>query len=156
MNRAAWRIATLRERPDLIPLVANWLWDAFWHPNGHPLEEVREILATCTAEIGTPQSFVLLAGDIPCGTASLVAADLEIRNDLGPWLAGVYVVPEARGQGCAQRLVTTVEDAARMSGYRSIFLYTNDAQALYEKLGWFAIEETMDARRPVTIMQRDL
>lgn len=156
MNRAAWRIATLRERPDLIPLVANWLWDAFWHPNGHPLEEVREILATCTAEIGTPQSFVLLAGDIPCGTASLVAADLEIRNDIGPWLAGVYVVPEARGQGCAQRLVTTVEDAARMSGYRSLFLYTNDAQALYEKLGWFAIEETMDARRPVTIMQRDL
>ena len=156
MNRAAWRIVTLRERPDLIPLVANWLWDAFWHPNGHPLEEVREILATCTAEIGTPQSFVLLAGDIPCGTASLVAADLEIRNDIGPWLAGVYVVPEARGQGCAQRLVTTVEDAARMSGYRSLFLYTNDAHALYEKLGWFTIEETMDARRPVTIMQRNL
>jgi len=155
VNRAAWRITSIRERPDLIPVVANWLWDAFWHPNGHPLGEVREIIATCTAEIGTPQSFVLLEGDVPCGTASLVAADLEIRNDLGPWLAGVYVIPEARGQGCAQRLVATVEDAARQAGYRSLYLYTHDAQALYEQLGWYRIEETEDARRPVTIMQRD-
>ena len=151
-----WRIVTVRERPDLIPLAANWLWDAFWHPQGHPLEEVREILRECTAQTGTPQSFVLLAGEIPCGTASFVAADLDTREDIGPWLAGVYVVPEARGQGCAQRLVTTVEDAAREAGYPALFLYTHDAQALYEKLGWYAIEETVDARRPVTIMRRDL
>jgi len=155
VSHAFWRVTTVRERADLIPLVANWLWDAFWHPNGHPLDEVRDIIATCTAEVGTPQSFVLLAGDIPCGTASLVAADLEIRDDLGPWLAGVYVVPEARGQGCAQRLITTVEDAARQAGYRSLYLYTHDAQALYEKLGWQRVEETVDARRPVTIMRRD-
>jgi GNAT superfamily N-acetyltransferase len=155
VNRAAWRIVTLREHPELIPVVANWLWDAFWHPNGHPLEEVRDILRECTAEIGTPQSFVLLAGDIPCGTASFVDADLEIRNDIGPWLAGVYVVPEARGQGCAQRLVAAVEDAARQAGHASLFLYTHDAQGLYLKLGWEVMEETMDARRPVTIMRRD-
>ena len=65
------------------------------------------------------------------------------------------VVPEARGQGCAQRLVATVEDAARQAGYRSLYLYTHDAQALYERLGWRRIEETVDARRPVTIMRRD-
>ena len=156
MNSRIWRVVTIAERPDLGPLVANWLWDAFWHPNGHPLEEVREIVAAATAEIGTPQCFVLLAGEVPCGTASFVAADLELRPEIGPWLAGVYVVPEARGQGCAQRLVTTVEDAARQAGNTSLFLYTNDAQTLYEKLGWYAIEETMDARRSVTIMQRDL
>lgn len=156
MSRARWCVVTVRERPDLIPLVANWLWDAFWHPNGHPLEEVREIISTCTAEIGPPQSFVLMAGEVPCGTASLVSADLEIRDDIGPWLAGVYVVPEARGQGCAQRLITTVEDAARQAGHPALFLYTHDAQPLYEKLGWYRIEETTDARQPVTIMRRDL
>ena len=151
-----WRIVTIRERPDLAPLVANWLWDAFWHPNGHPMDEVREIIAAATAEVGTPQCFVLLAGEVPCGTANYVAADLEIRDDLGPWLAGVYVVPEARGQGCAQRLVAAVEDAARQAGERTLFLYTHDAQALYAKLGWYPIDETTDARRPVTIMRRDL
>lgn len=151
-----WRIVTIRDRPDLAPLVANWLWDAFWHPNGHPLEEVREIIAAATAEVGTPQCFVLMAGEVPCGTASFVAADLDIRDDLGPWLAGVYVVPEARGQGCAQRLVAAVEDAARQAGERAMFLYTHDAQALYAKLGWYPIEESVDARRPITIMRRDL
>jgi len=152
----AWRIVRTADRPDLLPLVANWLWDAFWQPNGHRLDEVREILAEATAEIGPPQSFVLLAGEVPCGTASLMSADLEIRNDIGPWLAGVYVVPEARGQGCAQRLVAAVEEAARQAGFPSLFLYTNDAQALYEKLGWLAVEDAMDGGSPVTIMRRDL
>lgn len=152
----AWRIVRTADRPDLVPLVASWLWDAFWQPNGHRLEEVREILSEADAEIGPPQSFVLLAGEVPCGTASLMSADLEIRNDIGPWLAGVYVVPEARGQGCAQRLVATVEDAARAAGAMSLYLYTNDAQRLYERLGWYAIEEAEDNGRPVTIMRRDL
>lgn len=156
MSYAAWRIVRIAERPDLVPLVANWLWDAFWQPNGHRLEEVRDILADATAEIGTPQSFVLLAGEVPCGTASFMAADLEIRDDIGPWLAGLYVVPEARGQGCAQRLVAAVEEAARRAGDTSLYLYTSDAQGLYERLGWHRIEETVDNNRPVTIMRRDL
>lgn len=151
-----WRIVTLRERPDLIPVVANWLWDAFWQPDGHPLEEVRDILRECVAEHGTPQSFVLLAHGLPCGTASFVAADLDIRDDIGPWLAGVYVVPDARGQGCARRLVAVVEEAARQSGHAALHLYTHDAQALYLKLGWQVLEETRDKRRPVTIMRRML
>lgn len=151
-----WRIVTIRAQPELTPLVAHWLWDAFWQPNGHPLEEVREIIATCTAERDTPQCFVLMAGDVPCGTASFVSADLEIRQDIDPWLAGVYVVPEARGQGCATRLVAAVEAAAREAGHAALFLYTHDAQAMYQKLGWQVLEETEDGRRPVTIMWRDL
>lgn len=151
-----WRIVTIHERPDLISLVAHWLWDAFWQPNGHPLEEVREIIAGCSAEMDTPQCFVLLAGEVPCGTASFVSADLELRQDIGPWLAGVYVVPEARGQRCAARLVAAVETAARAAGHPALFLYTHDAQPLYRKLGWQVLEETEDGRRPVTIMWRDL
>jgi GNAT superfamily N-acetyltransferase len=156
VSQGPWRIVRIADRPEFIPLVANWLWDAFWQPNGHRLEEVREILAEADAEVGTPQSFVLLAGEVPCGTASFMSADLEIRNDIGPWLAGVYVVPEARGQGCAQRLVAAVEEAARRAGHESLFLYTNDAQGFYDRLGWYAIGEAVDNDRPVTIMRRDL
>lgn len=151
-----WHIVRTADRPDLIPLVAGWLWDAFWQPNGHRLEEVREILSDARAEIGPPQSFVLMAGDVPCGTASLMSADLEIRNDIGPWLAGVYVVPEARGQGCAQRLVAAVEEEARRAGSPELYLHTSDAQGLYEKLGWYAIQKARENDRAVTIMRRDL
>lgn len=151
-----WRIVPIAQRPDLVPVVANWLWDAFWQPNGHRLDEVREIVADATSERGPPQCLVLLAGEVPCGTASLMAADLEIRNDIGPWLAGLYVVPEARGQGCARRLVEAVEDAARATGAKQLFLYTDDAQPLYEKLGWASFHETVDHGRPVTVMQRTL
>ncbi|MBS7812710.1 GNAT family N-acetyltransferase [Roseococcus pinisoli] len=156
MIPVAWKIVPIAHRPDLVPLVANWLWDAFWQPNGHRLEEVREIVAEANAEVGTPQCLVLLAGEVPCGTASLMAADLEIRNDIGPWLAGLYVVPEARGQGCARRLVEAIEEAARAVGEKELFLYTDDAQPLYEKLGWTSIQDTVDHGRTVTVMRREL
>ncbi|WP_424812393.1 GNAT family N-acetyltransferase [Roseococcus sp. YIM B11640] len=153
---ATWRIVSVAERPDLVPVVAEWLWDAFWQPNGHTLEELLEVIGSAASDPGLPESFVLLAGDVPCGTATLAASDLEPRPDIGPWLAGVYVVPEARGQGCGERLVAAVENAAREAGHGALYLYTHDAAGFYEKLGWLAIEETMDSRQLVTIMQKQL
>jgi hypothetical protein len=49
-----------------------------------------------------------------------------------------------------------VEEAARRAGDMSLYLYTNDAQGVYERLGWYVVEEAVDNGRPVTIMRRDL
>ncbi|MFL1464251.1 GNAT family N-acetyltransferase [Roseococcus sp. DSY-14] len=107
---------------------------------------------------GPTGCFVAFEGAEPVGTASLVQQDLPSRPDLAPWLAGVFVVPEARGRGHAGRLVGHVEAHAAAAGVRTLWLYTGAADGLYARLGWQVAEAAVDpgSGKPVRIMRRAL
>ena len=92
-------MTTVRERPDLLPIVAEWTWREWWDAEGMTLEQTIAVYADCVAERGAPQTFVLLEDDRPVGTATLAREDLDERPELTPWLAGVFVVPDRRGAG---------------------------------------------------------
>jgi GNAT superfamily N-acetyltransferase len=85
-----------------------------------------------------------------------VASDLVSRPDLTPWLASVFVDPPYRGRGYAARLVRRVEEAARAANTGILWLYTEDAEGLYAKLGWKTVGAELDQTVPVTLMQRRL
>jgi len=51
------------------------------------------------------------------GTAALRVHDLEGREDLTPWLGGVFVDSHFRRQGIGAALCATVEDEARSRGW---------------------------------------
>jgi GNAT superfamily N-acetyltransferase len=148
------RVVTLAERPDLAPVVAAWQTLAF------PDEEaeaaaIRRISAQ-VATLGPDQVFVLLEGEAPVGTASLVRQDLPARPDLTPWLASVYVAPAYRGRGYAASLVTVVEAAARKAAIRRLWLFTASETRLYARLGWVEVGQEVDAGKGVALMRRDL
>jgi GNAT superfamily N-acetyltransferase len=107
---------------------------------------------------GPEESFVLLDGDTPAGTASLAHDDLDSRPDLTPWLAGVYVPPAFRGRGHAAALVRHVEAAARAAGVGTLWLYTWTAAPLYARLGWVqtGLEHEIKRNHQVVLMRRDL
>ncbi len=141
--------------PDLVPVVARWLFEAFWRQEGHELAEVIDALGQ-SAPAGMPQSFVLTAGGEAAGTASFVAHDLDERPDLTPWLAGVFVAPEHRGRGYAAMLVKAVEQAARQEGIRTLWLYTNSAETLYARAGWERAGTISHLGVPKALMRRTL
>ncbi len=151
------RTVTVAERPDLIPTVADWLWQEFWRADGCTLEQTRQAVAQAQHPSGVPQCFVLLRGDQPIGTASLAAEDLDERPDLTPWLAGVYVVPAQRRQGHVARLIAAVEAACRSASIPTLWLYTSTAEQVYARAGWqnAGSVERRD-KRPTTLMRRDL
>ncbi|MDJ0386773.1 GNAT family N-acetyltransferase [Roseomonas sp. E05] len=149
-------ITTIAERPDLAPLVAGWLWEAFWREAGHGLAETRAAVEASVARSGPPQAFVLLAGGEPVATASLVAGDLAAFPELTPWLAGLFVLPAVRGQGHARRLIARVEAAARQAGSAAIWLYTGDAEGLYARAGWDVVERLPHGAGTLALMRRDL
>lgn len=150
-------IVPVADRPDLVPVVARWLWEAFWQYDGYAPEQTTVAIGAAVARRGPPQTFVLLVDGEPVGTASLAARDLDERPDLTPWLAGVFVVPEARGRGHAPRLVATVEAACRNASIPTVWLYTNTAERLYARLGWRTVETVpRDGKPPVALMRRDL
>jgi GNAT superfamily N-acetyltransferase len=149
-------IVRTADQPDLVPVVAHWLWEEFSRQSGRPLEHVHERIAASTAASGPPQTFVLLIDDEPVGTASLVGQDLDTRPDLTPWLAGVFVVPGARGRGHAARLIEAVEAAGRAAAIPSLWLYTHAAERIYARAGWHTVEYFDHRSRICALMRREL
>ena len=149
-------IVTTADRPDVVAPVANWLWRESWQRLGYTLAETEAELATHRAVLGPPQTFVLLVDHQPVGTASLTVRDLEERPDLTPWLADVFVIPEARGRGYVRDLLLTFDKACVASGIATAWLYTNTAERIYAKAGWQPVE-TIDraGKMPVALMRRD-
>ena len=129
-------VTSTTDRPDLVPLVAHWLWDAFWRHTDKTPNQLLEAVRQSVTGRAIPRTFILLAGGEPVGTASLVAHDLDDRPGLTPWLAGVFVSPYARGQGYAARLVAAVENTAAAASIPTLWLYTDSAEHIYACLGW--------------------
>ena len=149
-------LATVARRPDLLPTIADWLWREWWQRQGCSLEQTQAIYAECRAEVGAPQTFVLLADGTPVGTATLARKDLAERPNPSPWLAGVFVVPEARGRGYVTHLLTAFDKACRAATIETAWLYTNTAERVYLRSGWhFAEIVQRQGKRPTTLMRRD-
>ena len=149
-------VTTIARRLDLLPIVAEWLWREWWQRRGRSLEQTQAIYAACCAEVGAPQTFVLLADGTPVGTATLARRDLEERPDLTPWLAGVFVVPEARGWGYVTHLLAAFDEACRAASIQTAWLYTNTAERVYLRGGWQVAEIIQrQGKQPATLMRRD-
>lgn len=130
-------IVTLGEQPDLSPIISAWLSDR----------------RSCPAR---PEScFVLLAGGVPAGTASLVPTGLATYPELTPWLANLFVPPAFRGRGHGTRLVAAVEAAARAGDAPILWLVTRSARQFYARLGWQPVAPTSFHGDPATLMRRD-
>ena len=156
---ARCHLATLAERPDLLPTLTRWLRDH--HAPREPLAHFAARIARRVSPLGPEQCFILLerggfACGIPAGTASLTNRGLESRPDLTPWLANVFVAPEFRGRGYARRLVAAVEAAARDADIPTLWLYTRSTEGLYAALGWNPAGTLLREGDPVTLMRRDL
>ncbi|MGE8154803.1 GNAT family N-acetyltransferase [Pseudomonas vancouverensis] len=94
--------------------------------------------------------------DLLLGGAALARADLAHRPDLGPWLACVFVTPQARGTGLAQRLIEGICAKARDNGVSRIYLHTQDRSDYYAQRGWSALERFQAWGKEQWLMSREL
>lgn len=149
-------IVALRDRPDLVPVVAQWAHEEFWSYAGRTLEQTRVLFMPVPRETWLPRTFVLLDGETPVGTASIVEHDLESRPQWTPWLAALVVDRAARGRGYSRTLVGFIEDFAREHGVDALWLFTWSAEGLYAKLGWRPVERLDQNGHEIVVMNRDL
>ena len=87
-----------------------------------------------------PIAWVAHDGGKVLGTAALRATDLEGREDLSPWLGGVFVRPQFRNRGIASSLCRVVELKAHRLRAKTIHLFALDHASLYSRLGWQTLE----------------
>lgn len=101
------------------------------------------------AEFDPPHGLYLLAydGDTPVASGGwrVQEANEEGYADGDAEVKRMYVVPEARGQGLARRILAALEDSARQAGRRRMVLETGTKQpeaiSLYLSSGYTPVEK---------------
>ncbi|AUW13775.1 GNAT family N-acetyltransferase [Klebsiella michiganensis] len=128
--------------PQHASCVTEWLWRAFG-ADALPRAFFASIVEHSQTPGALPITFVAVEGERLLGTVGLWRCDLISRQDLYPWMAALYVAPEARGQGLAGKLQQHVIGYARAQGYTELFLYSA-CRDFYERFGWQYIGEGLD------------
>jgi N-acetylglutamate synthase-like GNAT family acetyltransferase len=157
MGRQEMKISFLADHPEFIetlaPLVAE-----HWRPI-----LTQETMASRAAKFRAhlnystlPIAWVAHSGSQVFGTAALRVHDLPDRDNLTPWLGGVYVVPEFRNRGVGTALCSAVEEKAKELGISTLYLFTLDKQVWYGNLGWSMFEPCTWCGRAGDIMSKEL
>ena len=101
-----------------------------------------------------PFTFIALSSDDQLlGTASIKLRELPAATDKNYWLGEVLIQKKLRGQGIGSALIRACIDHTFNNVDASLYLYTPDQQALYEKFGWVGIEEKYIDGETVTVME---
>lgn len=141
-------LSDLRARPDFLPVVADRLWRAWWRAEGLSLAGMEALVGESLCVEPLPLTLVAHRGEVFLGTASVVADDLKARPAYTPWLAAVFVEPEARGAGLASLLVREATARAFRLPVERLYLNAVPAVApLYERLGWSLVEPDVGGLR---------
>src|SRR5262249_18979830 len=124
------RISYLIDHPEYIPQLATWLfeqWDAILGEKT-PEARIKQLKAHMNRD-QLPIAWVAHANGQLLGTAALRVHDLEGREDLTPWLAGVVVGSQFRRGVIGAALCANVEEAAKSRGIQTLYFFTLDKQA---------------------------
>jgi GNAT superfamily N-acetyltransferase len=102
--------------------LARWLHTQFAHEFADQPLPVWQAEFTAGQHNGDWRSLIALENGRLIGSASLARDDLPSYPHLGPWLACVYVHPEHRGRGLAERLIEGICAEARRRGHAMLYL----------------------------------
>jgi GNAT superfamily N-acetyltransferase len=146
-------IEYLADRPEFVSILARWHYQewAYLRPGDSVKARVARLREGCgRGEI--PLTVVAVSDGELLGSASLVEHDMESRQELSPWLSGVFVRLERRRQGIGAALVRRIMDEARSLHVSKLYLYTLNSTSFYADLGWSLLEHAVYRRKEVSIM----
>lgn len=142
-NAEAITIALLADHERLIAPLGEMCWRE-WGRAPEP-DNVEWWIATTAREAGRdqlPVTWVAIgaAGDA-LGRVGLGEFDIDERRDRSPWVLGMIVRPDRRGNGIGRRLLAELECGARVRGYTQVWVATGGrAIDFYRKCGWTVAE----------------
>lgn len=149
------QLVNLRQRPEAIAVIAPWHY-AEWHAL-FPHKTLADFAADLSESLHSdalPQTWLLIDDHNEiCGTGSLLLQDMTDHQELSPWLANIYIHPAKRGLGLGRFVVSQLMAQARIRQLQRLYLFTEDQQAFYEKLGWTLLSREVYEGEWVSIMQ---
>ena len=141
MSHHPFTISDLRHWPKFFDTVADRIWQAWWQPNGYPLDTISTRLRENMEATPIPFALVAHDGEKFLGTSSVIASDLEERPQFSPWIAAVWVEEAARRRGIGAALVNrAAQDCFALGVSRAYLCARPRMTGFYEALGWTVVE----------------
>jgi len=108
------------------------------------------------SKTGLPRFYVLLKSENIVGCIALIACDFTSRQDLQPWIAGVYVNKNERGKELGNFMIQHLELEAKQANYSTLYL-TTDHDGYYEKYGWTRMVDGFErSGKPTRIYKKEI
>lgn len=149
------RIDFLDQHREHIATLAAWHHAEWGHLYDEWTLEIAETeLADQASRRTLPTTLVLVDEGRALGSVSLVLEDApELCEQGSPWLASLYVLPEARGRGLGTKLVNAAVELAARENISHLFLFTPEHANFYQRLGWRLIARTALKGTTVDLME---
>ena len=126
-----FRYITLREKPDLKVIAAEWFHNK-WRVPAEAYLECMDAYLRRETEYGW---YLCLHEDRIIGGMGVIENDFHNRKDLTPNVCAVYTEEEHRGNRIAGNLLDFVVEDMRGKGVSPLYLVT-DHTSFYERYGW--------------------
>ncbi len=128
---AEFQYLTLREKPELMNMAAEW-FHSKW---GVPREAYLECMEAYLQQKNELGWFLCLDGSKIIGGLGVIENDFHDRPDLTPNVCAVYTEESHRGLGIAGKLLNMAVEDLRTKGISPVYLVT-DHTGFYERYGW--------------------
>ena len=126
-----YKYLTLRDRPELKDIAADWFHNKWGVPTAAYLACMNDYLDQKT-EYGW---YLCMDGDQIIAGMGVIENDFHDRKDLKPNVCAVYTEEEYRGQGIAGKLLDMTVEDLKSKGITPVYLVT-DHIGFYERYGW--------------------
>ncbi|PPU86515.1 GNAT family N-acetyltransferase [Xanthomonas populi] len=152
------RIACMAETPEHLSAIAHAHLQAFGSllpdllPNWNFDEALRELRSHIRDGV-IPTTWVALDQAQWLGSVSLLENVDARSRQWSPWLASLYLQPQARGQGIGEALLVHCVQAAAQLGVSALYLYCQPALApFYQRLGWHTHAELLPGPMQIVVL----
>jgi hypothetical protein len=140
-------IINLANKPEHIKTVVDWLFSE-WGNDNYDYWNCWVRSSLCVDKV--PQTFVILVDNRIAGTYSIWRCDLQSRQDLFPWVGGLFVSEKFRGKTfdggkLGVHLQKHAFSQLKLLGLEDAYGFTEIA-GYYEKTGWQFMEMGIDER----------
>ena len=165
MVNKATVISNLIEYPDWIPIVAVWHHEEWLrgqrareglHLDDRAIaqkKEERESLLATHIEAGSiPVTFIAHEAERPVGSVSLVHYQFTQNQQPTEWLTNLFVLPEHRGRGIGDRLLSHALRYAQHHKVARLMLYTSEHASFYRKRQWRSLNRGIVQGQKVDIL----
>ena len=121
---------------NILDIITKWNYEWWGESLNCNYEKVKCFLKYSMQKERIPQTYGLFLDDEIIGMCQFLYEDLDVRPDIYPWLANVYIDEKYRNKGYGRILIDNATKVAHnVIKFNELFLYTKHI-GLYEKFGW--------------------